>query len=103
MENPTVLSSLSFPAASSTSGEPDAVRSPHMPAKLKQKMFRVDMPLMTQLDTLTRSEKKRVDALGKLHGILDTLWNECLSMSNNEQHALSLVQQLGQDGVSLCR
>ena len=35
----------------------------------------------------------------ELRDILDILWNECLSISNSEQDAVHLVQQLGQQGV----
>jgi hypothetical protein len=56
------------------------------------------LSLLAQLDVLS-NRQDRDDALKELQGILDILWNECLAMSNNEQHAVHLVQQLGQEGV----
>ena len=59
-----------------------------------------DASLLSHFDELFTNQQYSKVALEELQDILKVLWNECLSISNDEQHALSLAQQLGQEGVS---
>ena len=67
---------------------------------IEQSSANKDRSLQAQLgDLLPTSRKERDSAMKELRDILDILWNECLSISNTEQDAVHLVQQLGQQGV----
>ena len=103
VEEPAVPSSEGSLAVSSARMKQAQLHIHDETEKHKPNALKLDAPLLVQIAALCGSKQSSNRVLEQLRGILDSLWNDCLSMSNNEQHALRLVEHLGQDGVSSLR